>query len=305
MGAEALTIATRPSELARWQAGAVERALGARWPELRVDLQVITTRGDRTLDQPLPQIGGKGIFTAELEAALRAGEADLAVHSLKDLPVEDPPGLCLGAILLREDPRDVLVTGNGKPLDQLQPGSVVGTSSNRRAAQLLALRPDLQIRPIRGNVDTRVRKVREGEYDAAVLAAAGLLRLGLKPAISQWFTPEQMLPAPGQGALAVQCRADDRETLELLAELEDPELRQLVVAERAMLEGLGGGCAAPVGALATPDNGAIRLAGMVGALDGSRVVRRSLSGSDPKAVGHALAERLLANGAEELIVHAA
>lgn len=300
-----LVIATRPSLLARWQARTVEQALIRQWPDLELQTVVITTHGDRTLDRPLPEIGGKGLFTSELEAALREARADLAVHSLKDLPVEDPADLCLGAIPSRDDPRDVLVSRHGRRLDELEPGSRVGTSSTRRAAQVLALRPDLRIQPIRGNVDTRLRKVREGEYEAAVMAAAGLLRLGLEEAITQWFSLEEILPAPGQGALAVQCRVDDAQTQELLAPLENQRLRSLVDAERAMLDGLGGGCAAPVGALATSTQDGMRLVGMVASIDGSRLVRRSAHGSDPQAVGRRLAADLLQHGAQELITHAA
>ncbi len=179
-----VVIVTRPSKLARWQADAVQQALARQWPKLGLKTVVINTRGDRTLDRPLPEIGGKGLFTLELETSLLEVRADLAVHSLKDLPLEDPAGLCLGAILLREDPRDVLVSGRGRRLDELGPGSMVGTSSTRRTAQILARRPDLRIEPIRGNVDTRVRKVREGQYEAAVMAAAGLLRLGSDHAIA-------------------------------------------------------------------------------------------------------------------------
>ncbi len=298
-----LVIATRPSKLARWQAQAVQRALGSRWPEIDVETLVITTRGDRTLDRPLPEIGGKGLFTIELETALREVRADVAVHSLKDLPLEDPNGLCLGAILQREDPRDVLVSGRGGRLDELGPGSTVGTSSTRRTAQILALRPDLRIEPIRGNVDTRVLKVREGQYDAAVMAAAGLLRLGLDYAITEWFSFDQMLPAPGQGALAVQCRADDAGTLELLAAIEAPGDRRLVLAERAMLGGLGGGCAAPVGALATEQREGIHLRGIVAATDGSRLVRGSGYGSDPEQLGRRVADQLLQSGAQEIMAH--
>lgn len=299
-----LVIVTRPSKLARWQAQAVQQALARQWPKLGLETVVISTRGDRTLDRPLPEIGGKGLFTLELETALREDRADLAVHSLKDLPLETPKGLCLGAILLREDPRDVLVSREGIRLDELGPGSTVGTSSTRRTAQILALRPDLKVEPIRGNVDTRLRKVREGQYDASVMAAAGLLRLGLDNAITEWFHFDQMLPAPGQGALAVQCRADDSETLELLAAIEAPGDRRLVLAERAMLGRLGGGCAAPVGAIATEQRGGIHLRGMVATVDGSRLLRASGSGADPQQLGRRVAEQLLQHGAQEIMAHA-
>ena len=216
---------------------------------------MIATAGDRTQarGEPLPEIGGKGLFTAELERALREGEIDLAVHSLKDLPTEDADGVVVGAVTRREDVRDCLVARErlaGRPGE----GAVVGTSSLRRAAQLRALRPDLEIRSIRGNVDTRIGKVRAGEYDAALLAAAGIRRLGLEQEVTEWLAPETMLPAPGQGALAIQCRAGDDAMLALLAELDDPAARAETTAERAFLRALGAGCAAPVAALANGDD---------------------------------------------------
>ncbi len=296
-----LTLATRPSALARWQARSVQEILSARWPELRFETKVITTRGDRTLDQPLPQIGGKGVFTEELETALREERVDLAVHSLKDLPIDDPHGLRLGAILNREDPRDVLVSRGGETFTQLQSGTVVGTSSPRRRAQILAMRPDLKVDPIRGNVETRVRKVQDGHYDAAVLAAAGLLRLGLESAIQDWFSIDQMLPAPGQGALAVQCRAQDTAVLEILAAVDAMEIRRSVRAERSFLASLGGGCSLPVGAYATLEGEQIRLRGVIVREDGSRVIRGEECGSDPLALGRRLANDLLDRGGQEVL----
>ena len=269
------------------------------WPELQCELHPVTTQGDRTLDKPLPQIGGKGLFTQELEDALRAGAIDLAVHSLKDLPVEDAPGLALGAVLARADTRDVLVARWAGHLATLPPGAVVGTSSVRRQAQLLALRPDLQVRSIRGNVDTRIRKVLQGEYDAAVLAGAGLARLGLTDHIVEWLPPEVMLPAPGQGALAVQCRADDAAVLALLAALDEPAVRGATTAERTFLAALGGGCSAPIAASAhwlESDAGGWQLAGLVATPDGRRVVRVSGSGADAAALGQRLAAEALGGG---------
>ena len=216
-----LTFATRPSALARWQTAHVIQLLQAAHPELECREYVITTTGDRVLDRPLPEIGGKGLFTSELEDALLSGKVHAAVHSLKDLPVEDTPGIVVAAIPEREAAHDALVSANGYTLSNLPEGARVGTCSLRRTAQLLARRPDLTILPLRGNVDTRVQKVINGEYDAIVLALAGLTRLGLQGHISEVFPLEVMLPAPGQGALAVQCRADDTETLALLTAIHD------------------------------------------------------------------------------------
>src|SRR5215211_5526977 len=234
-----LNFATRSSALARWQTAHVIRLLQNTWPTLECSEHIITTTGDRVLDRPLPEIGGKGLFTAELEEALLSGEVDAAVHSLKDLPVEEPPGIVIGAIPEREAAYDVLVSAEAWTLPNLPEGARVGTCSLRRTAQLLARRPDLTILPLRGNVDTRLRKVLNGEYDAIVLAAAGLTRLGLEAHITETLPLDMMLPAPGQGALAVQCRADDEETLRLLTAIHDPLTYAAVSAERAFLSGLG------------------------------------------------------------------
>ncbi len=295
-----LTFATRPSALARWQTQWVIRALEAAHPDLTCQEEVIVTHGDRVLNKPLPEIGGKGLFTQELEAALLAGRVDAAVHSLKDLPTEMPPGLTVGAVPRRAEARDALVSAQGYTLETLPQAAVVGTSSLRRAAQLLAVRPDLQIRPLRGNVDTRVRKALEGQYDAIVLAGAGLTRLGLTAHVSQWLPLDVMLPAPGQGALAVQCRADDADTLGLLAALDDAATRAAVDAERAFLEALGGGCAVPVAAYAEVlPQGGLRLTGFVGASDGSGHWRGVLTGENAHALGQALAEKAIAEGARQ------
>lgn len=295
-------IGTRTSQLALWQTNYVKQQLQSHWPYLECRLETFVTKGDKTLDKPLPEIGGKGLFTAELEAALLDGRIDLAVHSLKDLPVDDAPGLTLGAISSRADVRDVLVTREpGRTLGNLPMGAIVGTSSLRRRAQLLHARPDLDIRPIRGNVDTRLRKVHEGEYDAAVLAAAGLTRLGLDEHIAQFLPLDVMLPAPGQGALAIQCRADDADTLTLLAPLNDEDTRACVLAERAFLDALGSGCSLPVGAYATMQSDEIMLTGLVGAVDGSRVIEVIGNGRDPQQLGAELAEKALAQGAAELL----
>ena len=294
-------IATRPSPLARWQAHAVEEALARRWPELSFRTVVIKTVGDRTLDQPLPAIGGKGAFTSELEESLRNRKVDLAVHSLKDLPIENSPDLVLGAILMREDARDVLISSSGAGLSDLAAGASVGTSSPRRRSQILALRPDLLVRSIRGNVETRIRKVREGQYEAAVLAAAGVLRLGLAEHIAEWFPLDEMLPAPGQGALAVQCREEDKQVLDLLRPLISKPIQAAVTAERAFLSQLGGGCLLPVGAYAETKKGDIKLFGMVASVDGRTVVRVAGRGSKPRELGEKLGTEALARGAREIL----
>ena len=296
-----LTLGSRTSQLALWQSNHVMAALQEAWPGLVCTIEPFVTQGDKTLDRPLPEIGGKGLFTLELEEGLREKRIDLAVHSLKDLPVDDAPGLTVGAILGRADVRDVMVAKGGRSLVDLPAGALVGTSSLRRQAQLLAVRPDLTVRSIRGNVETRIHKALHGEYDATLLAGAGITRLGLGENISQWLPLELMLPAPGQGALAVQCRADDEATRALLAAIHNPEVAQAITAERAFLAGLGGGCSVPVGAYATVENGAIHLRGLVAAADGSRIIRVQGSGSSALELGARLAEEAKSQGALELI----
>jgi len=299
-----LTFATRPSTLARWQTQHVIALLQSHWDDLTCEDVIITTKGDRVLDKPLPKIGGKGLFTFELEQALLDKSVDAAVHSLKDLPTEGTPGLTVGVIPPRADVRDVLICPQGYNLADLPAGSVVGTSSTRRAAQLSAYRPDLKIEPIRGNVDTRVRKALEGQYDAIILAAAGVTRLGLQEHITQYLDIETMLPAPGQGALAIQCRAEDIDTLRLLEAIDHPPTRLETTTERAFLAALGGGCSLPVGALASVEGDTIRLQGVVVAPDGSRVLRVSASGDDPLSLGNNLARQALAEGANDLLPQA-
>lgn len=298
---DTLTIGTRTSRLAMWQTEHIISLLQAAWPGLECRIEPFVTKGDKTLDQPLPQIGGKGLFTWELESALRDGRIHLAVHSLKDLPVENAPGLTLGAIVGRANVRDVLI---GQSLADLPAGAVVGTSSLRRQAQLRRLRPDVEIRSIRGNVETRIRKVTEGQYDAAILAAAGVIRLGLEAHIAQYIPLAHMLPAPGQGALAVQCRADDAQTLQFLAAIHNPAVAVAVTAERAFLNGVGGGCATPVAAYAEIADGEIHLTGLVGSLDGSRQILVNGHGLDGRIVGESLAKEALAQGAQEILAHA-
>jgi hydroxymethylbilane synthase len=296
-----LNFATRPSALARWQTQWVIRALQQAWPGLECRELVITTQGDRILDRPLPEIGGKGLFTQELEAEILSGEVHAAVHSLKDLPIENSPELPIGAVPLRAEVRDVLISAAGYTLDRLPEGARVGTSSLRRSAQLLACRPDLRIEPLRGNVDTRLRKAQAGQYDAIILAAAGLVRLGLEAHVTQWLSLDVMLPAPGQGALAVQCRAADSQTLRFLSAIEDRSARLTSTAERAFLAGLGGGCSLPVAAYASLDGEEISLTCVVASTDGSRLIRLQGAGSDPSSLGLTLAHQALDQGAGELL----
>jgi len=292
-----LTVGTRGSALARWQTDWVIARLTAAWPGLTCTINLFQTSGDRILDKPLPEIGGKGLFTEELENALRSGEIDLAVHSLKDLPIENAPGLTLGAISERADAHDVLISRQYYTLRNLPQGARVGTSSLRRSAQLLAARPELHLLPLRGNVDTRIRKAMQGEYDAVVLAAAGVLRLEFGSHIAEYLSFDVMLPAPGQGALAVQCRTDDKATRALLQPIDHAPTRSAVSAERAFLTGLGGGCSAPVAAYAQANH----LVGLVASQDGKRVIRVSGEGDDPVVLGTELAQQALAQGAQELL----
>jgi hydroxymethylbilane synthase len=299
-----LIFATRPSALARWQTQWVIAALQRLHPGLACEEKIITTQGDRILDKPLPEIGGKGLFTHELERELLSGTVDCAVHSLKDLPVENTQGLAIGCIPERAEIRDAFISKSGRGLLELDPGSVVGTSSLRRSAQLLALRPDLVTRSLRGNVDTRVRKALQGEYDGIVVAGAGLCRLGLEQHVTEWIPLEGMLPAPGQGALAVQCRSSDQNTLQLLAALQDMPARIAVTAERAFLSGLGGGCSFPVAAYASlPEAGLqnIRLTGLVASPDGKNSVKVTGHGTEPEELGRRLALDAIAQGAWQIL----
>ncbi len=300
-----LIFATRPSALARWQTQWVIAALKAAHPGLVCEEKIIATQGDKILNKPLPEIGGKGLFTQELENELLSGAVHCAVHSLKDLPVENPEGLTMGCVPTRSDVRDALVSKNGYSLKTLPPGALVGTSSLRRAAQLLAARPDVITASLRGNVDTRLRKALEGQYDAIILAGAGLNRLGLEKNITEWLSLEVMLPAPGQGALAIQCRTDDEVTLSLLAELEDDSTRKTVTAERQFLLGLGGGCAVPVAAYAQmSDRGRqtmIMLTGLVISPNGKQAVKVTGQGTDAIQLGNELAQQSIAQGASDIL----
>jgi hydroxymethylbilane synthase len=298
-----LRFGTRGSTLALWQT----RRVAARLVELgRVadtEEVVIRTRGDDDVRSALPDIGGRGVFTEELERALLEGRIDVAVHSLKDLPVEQRPGLIIGAVCMREDPRDALITRTGAGLDAIAAAAVVGTSSTRRMSQLLAARADLDVRPIRGNVETRIAKVDGGEYDATVLAAAGIRRLGLDDRIAEVLPIATFLPAPGQGALAVQCRADDERARALIDDIDDAEARDCTDAERGFLAGLGGGCSMPIAAHAVAEGDDIILRGFVGARDGGRSIRlEDRFGRGEHLEGAAmLARRALAEGAAELL----
>jgi hydroxymethylbilane synthase len=296
-----IIFATRPSALARWQTSWVIQSLRAIFPEIEFQEKVITTQGDRVLDRALPEIGGKGLFTQELEAALLSGEVGAAVHSLKDLPTEQPDGLMLAAIPARAEVRDAFISSSGANLDDLPSGAVIGTSSLRRAAQLLARRPDLEVASIRGNVDTRVRKIMEGQYDGGILAGAGLIRLGLQEHITHWLPLNWMLPAPGQGALAVQCRSDDDETSAVLAKIQDPNAELTTRAERTFLQALGGGCSLPVGAYACLENDQLTLEAVVASPDGKRLLRLNYEGEDPVELGTRAAKALLERGAGEFI----
>jgi hydroxymethylbilane synthase len=298
-----LIFATRPSALARWQTQWVISALQEAYPGLICEEKVITTQGDKVLDRPLPEIGGKGLFTQELENELLSGAVHCAVHSLKDLPVENPAGLTVGCVPPRAEVRDALISKDGYTLETLPPGSVIGTSSLRRAAQILSARPDVTTASLRGNVDTRLRKALEGQYDAIILAGAGLTRLGLDSHVTQWLPLNVMLPAPGQGALAIQCRADDRETLSLLSALEDAPTRLAVIAERQFLLGLGGGCAVPVAAYADLSHETldISLTGLVASTDGKQIIKVSGSDNEPIDLGKQLAQEALKQGAAEIL----
>jgi hydroxymethylbilane synthase len=296
-------LGTRGSALALAQTHLVLEALKARYPQIALKVEPIRTTGDHDQTTSLSQIGGQGIFVKEIERALLAGEIDLAVHSLKDVPSVLPDGLTLAAMLPREDPRDALVSRAGLTLGELPEGATVGTGSMRRRAQLRAIRADLQLLDIRGNVDTRLLKVREGAYDAAVLAVAGLRRLGHEGAIHEILSPEVMLPAPGQGTIVIQVRADDAAAVQLVSTLDDPATRAASVAERAFLHVLGAGCRLPIGAYGTVEDSSLRLVGMIGAPDGRRLVRGELCGEirEAEMLGSNLAGQLLAQGGADLL----
>ena len=297
------TIGTRGSKLALWQAHWVKDALTAQDDGLQVDITIIKTKGDKILDVPLAKVGGKGLFVKEIEEALLAQKIDLAVHSMKDMPAELPDGLCIGAIPKREAPHDVLISRGGKPLADLGRGAAVGTSSLRRSAQLLKKKPELTIVPLRGNLDTRLRKLDAGEMDAIVLAAAGVKRLGLADRITENFGDEVMLPAAGQGALCIEIRENDDRTASAVGTLDHGETRRTVLGERAFLHRMGGSCQVPIAAHGKMIDGQYRLSGLVAEIDGSHIIRDTMQGpaDDFKRIGIELADRLLGMGADRVL----
>lgn len=298
-----LRIATRKSALALWQAEFVKARLEQLHPELTVSLVPMVSRGDQLLDSPLAKIGGKGLFVKELETAILNDEADLAVHSMKDVPMAFPEGLGLYVICEREDPRDAFVSNHFEHVDSLPQGSVLGTSSLRRQAQIMARRPDLTVRFLRGNVNTRLAKLDAGEYDAIILAAAGLMRLGFDERIRYAMPPEESLPAGGQGAVGIECRSADTELHALLAPLNDEDSALRVRAERALNTHLNGGCQVPIACYAERANGQLWLRGMVGNPDGTLLLTAQATGADsaPEALGIQVAEDLLAQGAQQIL----
>lgn len=298
-----LVIATRESALALWQAHHVRDRLMALHPGLEVELLGMTTQGDRILDVTLNKIGGKGLFVKELEQALQDGRADLAVHSLKDVPMVLPEGFALAAVGEREDPRDAFVSNRYRRLSELPPGAVVGTSSLRRESQLRARYPHLEVEPLRGNVNTRLKKLDDGQYAAIILAAAGLKRLGFEARIAALLEPEQSLPAAGQGALGIEIRADRADLLPLLAPLHHADTAACVRAEREVSRQLGGSCQVPLGAYAVMREGRLWLRGFVASPDGQTLLQAEAEGSagDPEALGQRLADELRAQGADAIL----
>ena len=294
-----LRIGSRGSQLALWQANHISSLLRARGHE--VELEIIKTTGDKILDVALAQVGTKGMFTKEIEEALAEGRVDLAVHSLKDLPTELSLGFEIAAITTRENSQDVFCSVRYKSIAELPQHARVGTSSLRRQAQLKALRPDLEIHLLRGNVDTRLRKLAEGEYDAVILAAAGLNRLGKTDLVKQVIPRDVMCPAAGQGALGIEIRAGDAATRELLAFLDDPNARASTTCERALLNRLGGGCQVPIGAAAEVRNGVVHLDAIVANPDGSKILRESRDGADPEKLGNEVGETLLRRGGDAIL----
>jgi hydroxymethylbilane synthase len=303
MTTKTIRIATRHSPLAMWQANYVKSELLKFHPDLIVELLPMKTKGDIILDTPLAKVGGKGLFVKELEVAMLEGRADIAVHSMKDVPVDFPEGLGLTIICERDDPRDAFVSNHFSSIDQLPLGAIVGTCSLRRQCQLRELRPDIIIKDLRGNVNTRLRKLDDGEYDAIILAAAGLIRLEMQSRIASFIEPEVSLPAVGQGAVGIECRLDDMQTIELLKPLEHHKTRQRVTAERAMNLALQGGCQVPIGSYSIFKEDKLFLRGLVGSVDGTHIIRKEIMGNpdDAEQMGLSLAKQLLENGAQEIL----
>jgi hydroxymethylbilane synthase len=298
-----LRIATRKSQLALWQAEYVSTLLKQHHPDLEIELVTMTTQGDKILDTPLAKVGGKGLFVKELEVGMLEGTADIAVHSMKDVPVELPDGLHLPVICPREDPRDAFVSNQHETFYSLPQGAKVGTSSLRRQCQLKAARPDLEILDLRGNVNTRLAKLDAGEYDAIILATAGLVRLGMEDRIRERLSPEVSLPAIGQGAIGIECRNDDARVNNLIQPLHDRETALRVTAERAMNAGLNGGCQVPIAGFAEISHDALMLRGLVGEPDGTNIIRAEIAGpvDNAEEMGQVLAEDLLARGAGKIL----
>lgn len=298
-----LRIASRHSPLAMWQAEYVKRRLQTLYPDLQVEILGFKTRGDKILDTPLAKVGGKGLFVKELEEAMLAGEADIAVHSMKDVPMEFPPGLGLAVICEREDPRDAFVSNRYDHPDQLPAGAVLGTSSLRRQCQMRERYPELVVKTLRGNVNTRLSKMDAGEYDAIILATAGLVRLEMEDRIRLRLPDTLSLPAGGQGAVGIECRSDDRALIELLSPLHHEESAICVGAERALNRRLEGGCQVPIACYAELQGQRLWLRGLVGSVDGRRMLRDEITGdaADAEALGVTLAERLLARGADAIL----
>jgi len=298
-----IRIGTRASALALWQAEWVKSELEKKYPGMTVSLTKIKTTGDKILDVPLAQVGGKGLFVKEIEEAMLAHEIDIAVHSMKDVPTMFPDGLHLSCITKREDARDALLTRNNMKFKDLPQGATIGTSSLRRQAQLMNVRPDFKIAQLRGNVDTRLRKLKEGQFDAIILAAAGVRRLGLAENVSEYIDPSISLPAIGQGALGIECRVDDRELNDLIAFFNHQDTRTCVTGERALLRRLEGGCQVPIACYGQMVNGKLHLIGLVGSVDGKRIIKETIEGEADKAekLGVTLAEKLLKQGADVIL----
>jgi hydroxymethylbilane synthase len=298
-----IRIGTRSSALALWQAEWVKSEFEKRYPGMVVSLTKIKTTGDKILDVPLAQVGGKGLFVKEIEEAMLSNEIDIAVHSMKDVPTLFPDGLHLGAITKREDPRDALLSNRNQTFQDLPQGAKIGTSSLRRQAQLLHARPDFSIQQLRGNVDTRLRKLKEGHFDAIILAAAGVRRLGLGEHVTEYLAPEISLPAIGQGALGIECRVDDRELNDLISFFNHQDSRICVTGERALLRRLEGGCQVPIACHGRMQSGTLVLTGLVGSVDGKRIIKDSIDGDPEKAekLGKTLAEQLLSRGADVIL----
>lgn len=299
-----IIIGTRSSKLALWQANHIKEELHKLYPEIEINLKEIKTKGDHITDVALSKIGGKGLFTKEIEEELLNGEVDLACHSLKDLPTKLPDDLKIGAILKREDPHDVLLSKNKAKFKELLPESFIGTSSLRRIAQLKHMRRDLEYIELRGNLDTRVRKMEEGHYEGIVVAFAGVRRLGYHTLIAEHFKPIEILPAVGQGALAIEIREDDKETEKIISKLNDNETYLISICERTFLETLQGGCQVPIGAYSEIKDGKIILHGMISSLDGKKIIRDKMTGdlNEAKDIGIKLGEMLLRDGGKEILL---